>query len=384
MQKLLARAILFAALCLVAASASAQVGLTGGARLSAIYDVILQARADQAQLDLEQACPPAPRPACLALSSAALWWKIQIDPNDRSHDAELERTARSAIVEADAWTKREPSRAEAWFYLAGAYGPLVQLKVLRGERVSAARSATTIKAALERALALDATMQDAWFGVGLYHYLAGVAPTAAKFLRWLLLMPGGDRVEGLREMERARSGAVLLLGEADYQMHWLYLWYERQPERALALLRGLDARYPSNPVFLQRIAEIQRDSLRDAEASRATWQALVTRADNRQVEFAATAAVRARVGLAEALLSLSQPRDAVDLLEPLATRRPTAPYGASARIHVALARAYQQLGDRDRAQRAFDAAMSSAPADDPDDIRRRARAEAARLRAQRE
>ena len=51
---------------------------------------------------------------------------------------------------------------------------------------------------------------------------------------------------------------MLLRGEADYQLHLIYLWYEQKPARALELLEGLDARYPTNPLFLQRIAEVQR------------------------------------------------------------------------------------------------------------------------------
>ena len=114
---------------------------------------------------------------------------------------------------------REPQRAEAWFYLAGSYAPLVQWRVLRGERLAAARDGKKIKDALERALQLDPTLNDAYFGIGLYHYYADVAPAAAKILRWLLFLPGGDRVQGMREMLRAREHGELLTGEADYQLH---------------------------------------------------------------------------------------------------------------------------------------------------------------------
>src|SRR4029078_800448 len=106
-----------------------------------------------------------------------------------------------------------------------------RVRVRREARIAAARDGTRIKEALEQALAIDPGMQDAYFGIGLYHYYADVAPTALKVLRWLLLMPGGDRVEGMREMLLARNRGALLRDEADYQLHWLYLWYERQPER---------------------------------------------------------------------------------------------------------------------------------------------------------
>ena len=49
-------------------------------------------------------------------------------------------------------------------------------------------------------------MADAHFGIGIYQYYADVAPAAAKLLRWLLLLPGGDRVKGLqRDRQDARE-----------------------------------------------------------------------------------------------------------------------------------------------------------------------------------
>ena len=86
------------------------------------------------------------------------------------------------------------------YSMGGAYGARGQWRVLRGQVLSAARDGKRIKDALERSLALDPALLDAYFGIGLYHYYAAVAPTAAKMLRWLLLLPGGDRATGLREM----------------------------------------------------------------------------------------------------------------------------------------------------------------------------------------
>ena len=49
------------------------------------------------------------------------------------------------------------------------------------------------------------TLDDAYFGIGLYQYYADVAPAAAKVLRFLLMLPGGDKTEGLARMQRARA-----------------------------------------------------------------------------------------------------------------------------------------------------------------------------------
>jgi hypothetical protein len=378
-QKLLVLGVA-AILSVTAGAAPAVTGLTERTRIAAVYDRILHARFNQARAELARTCPPAPLESCLALAEVVLWWEIQLDPNNRRLDKDLQNAATAAIDAAERWTKREPQRAEAWFYLAGAHAPLEQWRILRGQKLAAARDAIGLKNALERTLALDPSLQDAYFGIGLYHYYAAVAPAAVKMLRWLLFLPGGDREAGLREMQRARDGGALLRGEADYQLHWLYIWYEHQPARALELLRGLDAQYPSNPIFLARVAEVERDSLRDHVASSRTWQMLLDRAHAKQVEAPEMTAVRARLGLALELLAMSDARRAIDLLQSTADSHPATPYGAEALAHFVLGRAYDAIGDRDRAASEWRTAIASTPSDDPDNIRSRARAAIARLR----
>src|ERR1051325_12160302 len=201
--------------------------LTGGAQIRRVYDAIFDARFDEVPQLLERTCPPAPSEACQLLDAVGVWWQIQLDPASVAHDTPFQSRVDATIASADAWTKREPQRAEAWFYLGGAYGARAQWRVLRGERLAAARDGKRIKDALEHALMVDPNMQEAYFGIGLYHYYADVAPTAAKILRWLLLLPGGDRAEGMEEMLRARERGTLLRDEADYQLQVIDLWYEK-------------------------------------------------------------------------------------------------------------------------------------------------------------
>jgi tetratricopeptide (TPR) repeat protein len=290
----------------VLTAAPAGAALTEAARLAAIYDSILAADFARARADLERACPPAPAEACGALLSTALWWQIALDPETRALDAELNSQSQKTIEAAKAWTVREPRNAEAWFYLAASYAPIVQWKLLRGERVSAARDGARIKAALEQALELDPSLDDAYFGIGLYHYYADVVSLGAKFLRVLMLLPGGDRELGLKEMLQARERGILLRGEADYQLHFVYLWYEKQPERARDLVRSLDARYPSNPIFLERAARIEHGSLHDHRESAGAWQTLIDRAVQGQMSGGRRTEIRARTGLASELLELSE------------------------------------------------------------------------------
>jgi len=362
--------------------------LTAAPQLAAAYDAIFDARFDDVPELLTAACHTsgtptpssgkpvqyAPPEACQLLEVVATWWRIQLDPNNRSRDEEFRTRADAAVAAIDAWTRREPTRAEAWFYLGGAYGARAQWRVLRGERLSAARDGKRIKEALERALDLDPALQDAYFGIGLYHYYADVAPAAARFLRWLLLLPGGDRVAGLEEMRRAREGGERLRSEADYQLHLVYLWYEKRTDRALELLRALRRRHPRNPHFVQMTAEIEDVYLHDTAASLRTWQQLLDAARAGQVAERAMAETAAQLGLAREMDKRGDSEGAIAHLRQIIERKPAAPFGALARAQLQLGQALDRRGQRREAVAAYRAALDLVPPGDPDRVAPAARA----------
>jgi tetratricopeptide (TPR) repeat protein len=396
---------------LITAPVNAQpTGLTAGPQLARVYDAIFDARFDEIPALLEQTCgtakaavgtelsaiarsarvegrraqaalgagagsaKAAPAEACQLLDVVSLWWQIQLDPKNRVHDEQFRTRVDAVITAIELWTEREPTRGEAWFYLGGAYGARAQFRVLREERLAAARDGKRIKTALEQALAIDPSLQDAYFGIGLYHYYADVAPAALTMLRWLLLLPGGDRLEGMREMLRARSEGQLLQSEADYQLHLIYLWYEKQPERALQLLRGLRDRHPRNPLFVQLIAGVQDVYLHDLQATRETWHALLESALADRVAEPEMTEATARLGLASVLDRLSESESALHHLHAIIALNPTAPLGIVAHAQLQLGHALDHLGRRDDAISAYRAAIESVPAGDPDRIVRAARA----------
>lgn len=347
-------------------------GLTSAPALTRVCDDIVDGRFETAAVDLKQACGAAPPVACTMLEAVSVWWQIRIDPDSRTLDAAFQSKVNAAIQAADAWTAREPKRAEAWFYLGAGYGARAQWLILRNEKLSAARDGRRIRDSLERALDLDPGLEDAHFGIGLYKYLADVAPTVLKVLRWLLFMPGGNRAEGLAEMLQTRDRGQLLRGEADYQLHNMYLWYEQQPARALGLLADLQQRYPHNPLFPLETAEVQDVYLHDHAASLGTFRRVVDLSHDHQVVMADLAEARARLGAARQLDALAETDLAIEDLKAVIAARPAAPYGALAQAQLALGQAYDRLGQRALAVAAYEAARVAAPRDDPASVRARA------------
>jgi hypothetical protein len=305
-----------------------QPGLTAGNAVARAYDTILDADFAAVPARVAATCGPAPRVACLGLTALATWWEIVLDPDSRALDARFTGEVEAAIADAADWTRREPERAETWFYLGAALGARGQWRILREERVAAARDGKRIKEALEQALLLDPAMHDAEFGLGVYRYYAGVAPAYLRWLRWLLLLPGGDRIDGLARMERASRLGEVVASEADYQLHQVYLWYEQRAPDALAKIVALQQRFPHNPLFRHLEARIHDVYLRDARASLAASQSLLALAERGAVHRAALAATRARLNIAVQLDRLGDRPRAIAMLNALFATGAQAPIDA--------------------------------------------------------
>ena len=355
-------------------------GLSQAPLLTRAYDLVYDADFAGADAALAQACPPAPEQACAVIGVAAQWWRIYLDLDDRSTAALFVSRVTATIERGEQWVAREPERAEAWFYLGAAYGSRVQYRGHRADYFAAARDGKRIKTALEQAVSLDPDLHDAYFGVGLYQYYADTATAALKLVRWLLLLPGGNKAEGMKQMLQAREQGTLLKAEAAYQLHLIDLWYEHQPDHALALLGELHARYPHNPLFVLNTAQVHEVYQSDHQAALAAYRALVDGAHAGTFREPALAEGWGRLGAAAQLNALAQPDRALEEAQWVIDRRPPVPYGAVALAELEAARAWERKGQREKAAAACRAAITAAPTGDPRRVRRDAESMLSRLR----
>ena len=345
-----------------------------------VYDAIFDARFDEvpravARRTRDRARRRAPPEACQLLDAVSLWWQMQLDPHDPSRDAAFAARVDAAIAAIEAWTAQRAERAEAWFYLGGAYGARAQWRVLRGERLAAARDGKRIKEALERALVLDPDLQDAYFGIGLYHYYADVAPGGGQDAA---LAAGAARRrpgEGLREMLRARQRrrAAAERGRLPAAPD-LSLVREDSPSGRSTLLRGLRERHPRNPLFAAAVAEVEDVYLRDYDGEPRIVAALLAAARARRVAGPRPTEVRARLGMARQLDALSETDSAIEHLRAVVAAAPAAPFGALAQAQLQLGRGARPAGRAREALAAYRAALARTPAGDPLKMAARARA----------
>jgi predicted Zn-dependent protease len=87
-------------------------------------------------------------------------------------------------------------------------------------------------------------------------------------LRFLILLPGGDRLEGLRQIQQAMEKGQLVTAEAKFHLAKNYSRpMERQSARSLELFRQLEQQYPHNPLWklLVGSTEIRTGQVKEGE-----------------------------------------------------------------------------------------------------------------------
>ena len=250
--------------------------------------------------ELRKACGPAPREACDVLAATALWWRIQLDPDSRALDRRVHRRRRPRhrVHRGVGRTRprQTPKPGSTWAAPTprGCSGACCATR-------SCPRPATASGSCRRstESLELDPTLDDAYFGMGMYKYYADVAPAAAKMLRFLLLLPGGDRKVGLEQMLRAQREGTAAAGRGRLSaVDHLPLVREPDAARASSCSQALHEHYPGNPLFLSQIAQIQDAYQHDVTASLATWRTLLAAAREQRANLPMLAETQARLGIA--------------------------------------------------------------------------------------
>jgi len=226
--------------------------------LEKIYSFDLDG-AQEAARQLQKEHPD--HPIGYLLESDALWWRFwctaaefkygMSDARRRSrlpadqHYLELATTASSL---ASAQIQKADS-AEMQLYAGMAEAASARLYALRGENRNTARFGVRARDHFLRARALDPSLADADFGLGLYNYYVDTLSAMAKIMRFFMGIPGGSKQEGIRLLEHAIADGILTPNAARFYLAMNLHRYDQQYERALNTISPLAEKYPTNPIF---------------------------------------------------------------------------------------------------------------------------------------
>jgi hypothetical protein len=323
-------------------------------------DLLYDGRAAEAQARLSRLGEAHPDdPVALYLQALALAWIVEQRPDSTALDRTLEQAADRAWAMADARLRADPSDARALFARGAASGVRSRHHLFRLRRADAARTAAQMREDLRAARAQDPEDADVLFGLGLYDYYVDVLPRAARLLRFLTRLPGGDRARGLAAIEEASRASTLHAVEAQAQLYEIHAFYEDDPEAAAAEMEGLFLRYRGWPLWGLKLAEHLRDRLGAYAESEAVARQLMAGEKSSAEDPGTGALALARLSLGQSLLLDLRPEEARRALLPMRDGLPGSPaLGAQAR--VLLGRVLELEGDGEGAAAHYRVAASAA------------------------
>jgi len=205
------------------------------------------------------------------LEANALWWKIYFttgnltDPDvfiaaNKSatpHDAAFEKLVSLAISKSEARIKAGQDVARNQLYAGMAWGLRARMAAYRDKRLATAKAGKKMRASLLEAARLDASLVDTYAGLGNYNYYVDTLSAIVKLLGFFIGLPGGNRAEGLKQLELCAANGELARAEAKFYLAKnLSRANERQFERSLQLFSELSREYPSNALWTMMVASL--------------------------------------------------------------------------------------------------------------------------------
>ena len=205
------------------------------------------------------------QPLGYLLEAEALWWRMWCTsaefkygmtytwrrskiPADERYLALVAKA--STLAQAQLKDSTGPSQsAQMQLYAGLADAFAARLYGWRGEARATARSGVRGREHFLRAQQLDADLTDAQFGLGLYNYYADTLSGLAKFLSFFMGIPGGNKQEGIRQLNDDMAKGVLTPDAARFYLAVSLHRFDQQYVEALRIIAPLADKYPSNPLF---------------------------------------------------------------------------------------------------------------------------------------
>ena len=214
-----------------------------------------------------QAAQPA-HPLGYLLEAELRWWQIYCEaceikwnmidawerPRLAADDAYLALTDQGASL-ADARIAQGDS-AEMQFYAGMAWALRARLLGLREERRATARAGVRAREHFLRCLELDPQLTDAYTGLGLYNYYTDTLSALAKVLRFFMGIPGGDKNEGIRQLQIAADSGTVTRAGARFYLAKNLRTYDLDYARSIEIMTPLVVEYPRNPIFQLILADM--------------------------------------------------------------------------------------------------------------------------------
>jgi hypothetical protein len=226
---------------------------------------------------LQQSQPD--HPLGFLLEAEAEWWKTycaaleikygMVDAWKRGKNPEDETylTLSDKVIDLAQAQLSQSETAEMHVYAGTGYALKARLFGLRGEHHAVAHAGVSARREFLRALQLDPDMADATAGVGLYNYYVDSFSSIVKMLGFFMGIPGGNKQEGIRQMQIGIDRGVLISVDTRFYLANSLRKYDHKYEEAMVVAEPLVTQYPHNPVYLLLVGNLDAELSRNDKAA---------------------------------------------------------------------------------------------------------------------
>src|SRR5262245_56926500 len=134
----------------------------------------------------------------------------------------------------------------ALFFYTASIGLRASIATWQNEWWDAAQLGKKMKKNAEDLVRIDPENYDSYYLLGSYNYFADALPGAVKFVRSLLFLPSGNKVDGVKQLIISYQKGKITAGEAGRTLSIIYTYFEKQHEYGIKMCDNVLAQYPDN------------------------------------------------------------------------------------------------------------------------------------------
>lgn len=202
------------------------------------------------------------------LMGLAEWWKIVPNTDETGYDDQCLMYMDSTITLAEDLYDNSENKLEPSFFLAAAYAFKSRLYSERKKWAKATFAGKNALKYFEKCKGNADFSPELLFGDGMYNYYAQWIPENYPLLKPILLFfPKGNKVSGIKELEKTANTAFYTRVEARYFLVQIYSM-ENQYDKAYQMSKYMNEQYPDNPFFERYFARSAFVTGRTNEAER--------------------------------------------------------------------------------------------------------------------
>lgn len=177
------------------------------------------------------------------------------DYRNYSYQDEFNKYMNQAIQKGEERKKKGNLTAYDCLYLGGAVGYRGIHKALTGDWVGAFVDGLKGKGYLEKALEIDSTLYDVYYGLGTYHFWKSLK---AKIFWWLPFV-ADNRQKGINMIKLSIEKGKYAKEDAKFAL--VRIWVEnKEYEKALDMINRLSPIYPHKPFLLWFLGRAQLEN----------------------------------------------------------------------------------------------------------------------------